>query len=213
MAVTPQTGPTMSICSLAKGVALAGVVMLVAECLRVFVGMNFGCVSPGLCYRSSQPSPAFLENMKRTYGIRSVINLRDENNDDAWYREEKKAAEELGIELVDAGLWSKVAPKPDELRNVVKLIAAAPEPMLIHCASGSDRTGFASAIYMLVRTDTPLEDARQELHLRYGHFAWTATGCLDETLEKYAKWLSKKGWQHDRAIFLHWVEHVYPGVE
>ncbi len=192
-----------------KGIVLAIMVMLVAECLRVFVGTNFGCVMPGLCYRSSQPSPAFLASMKRTYGIRSVINLRDENNDDAWYRAEKQAAQELGIQLVDAGLWSKEPPKHDELCNVVKLIAAAPEPMLIHCASGSDRTGFASAIYQLVHTDTPLDEARQQLHVRYGHFAWTATGCLDRTLENYAKWLSNNGWQHDRARFLHWVEHVH----
>jgi protein-tyrosine phosphatase len=212
MAETSQKRSSMSVHSLANGIALAVVVMLVAEVLRVFVGTNFGCVEPGLCYRSSQPSPAFLAEMKRTYGIRSVINLRDENNDEAWYRAEKQAAQELNIQLVDAGLWSKVAPKPDELLNVVKLIAAAPEPMLIHCASGSDRTGFASAIYLLVRTDTPLEEARQQLHLRYGHFAWTATGCLDLTLENYAIWLSKQGWQHDRERFLQWVEHVAPGA-
>jgi protein tyrosine/serine phosphatase len=212
MAETSQKSSSLSVRLLAKSVTLAVVVMLVAEALRIFVGMNFGCVVPGLCYRSSQPSPAFLAEMKWGHGIRSVINLRDENPDDAWYRAEKLAAQELGIQLVDAGLWSKVPPRPDELRNVVRLIAAAPEPMLIHCASGSDRTGFASAIYMLVRTDTPLEEARQQLHLRYGHFAWTATGCLDDTLDNYGKWLSKKGWQHDRERFLDWVEHVGPGA-
>ena len=78
MAETSQTGPATALRPLAKGVALAVVVMVVAECLRVFVGANFGCVAPGLCYRSSQPSPAFLANMKRTYGIRSVINLLHE---------------------------------------------------------------------------------------------------------------------------------------
>jgi protein tyrosine/serine phosphatase len=198
---------------LAKGVALAIVVMLVAELLRIFVGTNFGCVASGHCYRSSQPSPAFLANMKRSYGIRSVVNLRDENNDDAWYREEKQATQDLGIQLVDAGLWSKTAPKPDELQNLVRLIAAAAPPMLIHCASGSDRTGFASAIFLLVHTDTPLDDARRQLHWRYGHFAWTATGCLDRTLENYADWLKENGWQHNRERFLYWVESVYAGVE
>jgi protein tyrosine/serine phosphatase len=201
----------MSIRSLAKGIALAALVMLAAEALRIFVGTNFDCVSPGLCYRCSQPSPAFLADMKRTYGIRSVINLRDENNDDAWYRDEKRTARELGIQLVDAGLWSKVAPRPDELRNVVRSIAAAPPPMLIHCASGSDRTGFACALFLLVQTDTPLDEARLQLHLRYGHFAWTATGCLDRTLEQYADWLSQNAWQHNRERFLFWVEHVFQG--
>ena len=38
----------------------------------------------------------------------------------------RKPRRELDIQLVDAGLWSKVPPKPEELRNVVRLIAAAP---------------------------------------------------------------------------------------
>ena len=83
--------------------------------------------------------------------------------------------------------------------------------MLIHCASGSDRTGFASAIYLLVRTDTSLGEACRQLHWRHGHFAWTSTGCLGATLEKYGEWLSKKGWEHNRERLVHWVEHVYAG--
>lgn len=207
-----QTGSSMGRRSLAKGAALAALVMLVAEALRVFVGTNFACVKPGLCYRSSQPTPAFLAHMKRTCGIRSVINLRDENNGDAWYRAEKQATHDLGIELVDAGLWSSSITERADFLRVVKLINRAPEPTLIHCASGSDRTGLASAVYLLLRTDTPLEEARRELHWRHGHFAWTATGCLDVTLENYGKWLSNRGWRHDRERFLQWAEHVYPGA-
>jgi protein tyrosine/serine phosphatase len=187
--------------------------MLVAECLRVFVGANFDCVVPGKCYRASQPSANFLGQVQRTHGIRSIVNLRDENEEDAWYLEEKVAAERLGLALVNAGLNGNEFTPAHEFRKDVKLIDDAPEPMLIHCASGSDRTGLASAVYLLLRTDTPLEIARRQLALRYGHFAWTKKGCLDETLENYAKWLSKHGRQHNRERFLDWVDHVYPDAE
>ena len=192
-----------------KGVVLAAVVMLIAECLRVFVGANFDCVTPGRCYRTAQPSANFLARVERTHGIRSIINLRDENEDDAWYREEKQAAQHLGLNLVNAGLCGDEQTPADDFRKVVHLIAESPEPMLIHCASGSDRTGLASAVYLLIRTDTTLEKAREQLHLRYGHFAWTRKGCLDRTLESYEGWLKHQGRQHRPEHFLDWVEHVY----
>ena len=194
-----------------KGILLAALVMFVAEVLRVFVGSNFDCVVAGRCYRAGQPTPTFLESVQRTHGIKSIINLRDENEDDAWYREEKAAAERLGLKLVNAGLCGDEMTPADDFRKVVKLIAAAPEPMLIHCASGSDRTGLASAVFLLIHTDTPLDVARKQLALRYGHFAWTKKGCLDLTLENYATWLSKSGDEHRPERFVYWVEHVYPG--
>ena len=182
--------------------------MFVAECLRVFVGSNFATVA-GRCYRSAQPGPMFLENLKRTYGVRSIINLRDENLEDAWYREEKQAAQRLGLNLVDAGLCGLEQTPAEDFRKVVKLIDEAPEPILIHCASGSDRTGLASAIFLLIHTDTPFDQARKQLHLRYGHFPWTKKACLDRTLDSYADWLEANRWEHSREHFLKWVNTVY----
>jgi protein tyrosine phosphatase (PTP) superfamily phosphohydrolase (DUF442 family) len=203
---TLMTAPPRAI---VKGIALALVVMLIAECLRVFVGANFETVAPGKCYRSAQPSAAFLESIHRTHSIRSIVNLRDENEDDAWYREEKHAAQRLGITLVDAGLCGDEQTPAGDFSKFVNLIAQAPEPMLIHCASGSDRTGLASAVYLLIRTDTPLEEARRQLHVRFGHFAWTRKGCLDRTLDSYAAWLAANGRQHRPEHFMDWAEHVY----
>ena len=92
---------------LVKAILLAAVVMFVAETLRIFAGSNFHSVVPGKCYRSAQPSTAFLESAQRANGIRTIINLRGENEDADWYQEESQTVRRLGMDLIDAGLSSK----------------------------------------------------------------------------------------------------------
>ncbi len=202
--VRPLRAPT-----LVKTVVVATVVMFLAEVLRIFVGSNFHCVVPGQCYRSAQPTAQFLKTMKLKYGVCTIINLRDENEDDDWYQEEKRAAEELGLNLVNAGLRGIEQTPAEDFRKVAKAIAESPEPILIHCASGCDRSGLASAMYLLTRTNTPLAEARQQLHIRYGHFLWINKACLIRTLDSYEGWLEVNGWQHRPEHFLTWVDTVY----
>src|SRR5262249_25398199 len=120
-----------------KIVLSALLVMFVAECLRIFVGSNFHTVVPGKCYRSAQPTAAFLENVHRTHGICTIINLRDENEDEPWYREEKHAALRLNLKLFNAGLSSKEQPPEVDFHTFVRAMKDAPEPILIHCANGN----------------------------------------------------------------------------
>ena len=155
----------------------AGLTMFVAECLRIFVGGNFHSVVSGKCYRCGQPSGAFLETVSRKHGIRAIINLRDENNDEPWYQEEKEAAKRLGIKLINAGLSSSEMPPAVDFAKFFRRWKPA-RADADHCANGNDRTGLASALYLLQRTDTPLPEARRQLSLRYGHFALGKAGCF-----------------------------------
>jgi protein tyrosine phosphatase (PTP) superfamily phosphohydrolase (DUF442 family) len=192
-----------------KGIALAALVMLVAECLRIFVGSNFHAVVPGKCYRSAQPTPAFLDTIQRTHGIRSIVNLRDENEEESWYQQEKQAARRLGLELINAGLWSKEQPPPEDFHRFVQAMKNAPEPILIHCANGNDRTSLAAAVYLLMRTTTPIPEARGQLSLRYGHIAWSKASCLHRILDSYETWLGQNGKDHHADHFYYWGMHVY----
>ena len=117
---------------LLKIVLSAILVMFVAECLRIFVGSNFHTVVPGKCYRSAQPTAAFLENIQRTHGICTIINLRDENEDEPWYREEKHAALRLNVKLVNAGLRQREQPPEVDFHTFVRAMKDSPEPILIH---------------------------------------------------------------------------------
>jgi protein tyrosine phosphatase (PTP) superfamily phosphohydrolase (DUF442 family) len=198
-----------SLRALAKGVALAGVVVFVAECLRIFVGSNFHMVAPGKCYRAAQPTPTFLADVQRKHGIRSIVNLRDENIGEPWYDAEVKATGDLHITLVNAGLWSNVPPKPNEMQQLVKAIKEAEEPILIHCANGNDRSGLAAGVYLLLRTDTPLGKAQSQLSLRYGHLSFTKAACLQGVLRSYESWLYQNGEEHTPERFYHWAMNVF----
>jgi protein tyrosine phosphatase (PTP) superfamily phosphohydrolase (DUF442 family) len=207
-ALSPPTQPLQTRL-IVKCLVLAAVVMFVAECLRIFVGSNFHDVVPGKCYRSAQPTAQFLETAHNAYGIRSIVNLRDENEDAPWYQQEKHAAERLGVTLLNAGLSSKEQPPDVDFHTFVQAMKDAPEPILIHCANGNDRTGLAAAVYLMMRTKTPMPEARGHLSLRYGHFAVGKALCLHRILDSYEAWLQDNGWEHSADRFYYWGMNVY----
>lgn len=194
---------------LARCAFLAGLTMFIAEVLRIFVGGNFHAVVPGHCYRCGQPTADFLATVSRTHGIRAIINLRDENDDEPWYQEEKEAAKRLGIQLINAGLSSSEMPPKEDFAKFILALEACPEPMLIHCCNGNDRTGMASALYLLMRTDTTLPEARRHLSLRYGHFRWGKAGCLQRMLDSYEAYLASNNLGHTAGHLHHWACEEY----
>ena len=62
---------------------------------------NFHAIVAGEAYRSAQPSPDELMAYSKTYGIATVLNLRGAQTRRAWYRDEIRTAEQLGIRHVD----------------------------------------------------------------------------------------------------------------
>ena len=191
------------------GFALALVVMLVAEVLRVFVGQNPHMVVKNRCYRGAQPFGSHFESILRTRNIRTVINLRGDNPEQSWYWREKAVSQRCGVAFVDAGMMGTMPTETDAFRFAVKSIDEAEEPILFHCYSGSDRTGLASAIYLLLRTDTPLPKAWEQLHWRYGHLAWGRARVMNDVLADYADWLRERRLEHRREHFLTWTNTVY----
>jgi protein tyrosine phosphatase (PTP) superfamily phosphohydrolase (DUF442 family) len=194
---------------LLNGILAAGLVVLLAELLRIFAGSNFHVVLPGKCYRSAQPTAALLDSAHRNYGIRTIVNLRDENEDEPWYQEEKQAAQRLGIQLINAGLSSKEQAPAVDFRKFVQVMKDAEEPILIHCANGNDRSGLASAVYFMMRTKMPLAECRRQISLRYGHIAWSKASCLSRTLDSYEAWLDSQGWEHSADRFHFWGTNIY----
>lgn len=130
---------------------------------------NFHSVIDGQIYRSAQPTSAELASYIQRHGIKTVINLRGTHPGSAWYDDEVTTAESLGVRHIDFGMSARKAVSPEKAQRLVELMASAPKPILIHCLSGSDRSGLAAALY--VRKIAGLDEAQADgqLSFYYGH--------------------------------------------
>ncbi len=181
----------------------------IGEVAYVALGANYFVVVPGECYRCSQPTPAFLDSAVKKLGVRTVVNLRGDNTGKDWYRAERAAAERLGVPMIDISLASNCPPTNAQFRQLIDLIDNAPKPILFHCHSGSDRTGLASMMALLLQPGSSLENARTQISFRYGHKFWSEASRLHAIPEAYADWLKGRDEKHTPRRFREWGLTVY----
>jgi hypothetical protein len=117
--------------------------------------------------------------------------------------------QKLGVSQEDICFSAGRLPSLAEVRRLVEVLDGSVYPVFFHCRRGADRTGLASAIYLLVKTDATLAQARAQLSPRYGHFALGRTGYLDAFFDLYNDWLA--GRSHSRDLFRHWLGNEYQG--
>lgn len=144
---------------------------------------NFAQIAPGV-YRSNHPSPARLARY-RNRGIRAIITLRGGLTKAAGTFE-REACRALGLTLHEVYGFSAVRlPGVTQIDALEATFRATEKPFVIHCKSGSDRTGLAAALYLLLIEGAPVEQAARQLSWRFIHFPWTRTGVLDAMLATY----------------------------
>jgi protein tyrosine/serine phosphatase len=148
---------------------------------------NLHAVIKGEVYRSAQLTRAELAHEIDAHGIRSVLNLRGANADKRWYRDELAESQERGVAHYDIGISARKPVPAEKIAEILAVLRNAPKPILVHCASGADRTGFVSALYRYAILAQPAEKAEHELSLRYGHFPYLASKskAMDKSAEAY----------------------------
>jgi len=139
-------------------------------------------IAPGV-WRSNQPSPARLRKLK-TLGIRTILNLRGEDTF-SHYLFESETCAELGIEMVDIKIYARSLVPRERFMELFAIFDRIQKPFLLHCKSGADRAGLASALWLLDQEDASIEDARKMLSLRYMHLKNTKTGLMDHILDAF----------------------------
>jgi protein tyrosine phosphatase (PTP) superfamily phosphohydrolase (DUF442 family) len=169
---------------------------------------NFGVIDPDRVYRSAQPGPE-LAAVIRARRLGSILNLRGGSQSDTWYASEVQTTERAGVDLYDFPMSATRRPMRRELLVLVDVFTRCRYPMLIHCKSGSDRTGLASAVYLMVAKGVPPESAVGAFSVQYGHVPLLSTARLHEPFEEYAAWLKTRGIAHDPERFRRWVECDY----
>ncbi|MDA8174814.1 MAG: dual specificity protein phosphatase family protein [Nitrospiraceae bacterium] len=147
--------------------------------LVIFGDGNFHAVTPGEAYRCAQPDYSRLEYYAKTYGIKSIINLRGRNASDKWYKDEIRFSVANGINHYDIALSASHEPTPEQLNQILQVFRTAPRPVLIHCKSGSDRSGLVAAMWKVAVDGEPKYEADNQLSIRYGHIPVGSTTAMD----------------------------------
>lgn len=162
---------------------------------------NFHWLSPEMA-RSNQPSPTQIHAYAKA-GLRSIINLRGED-DSGVYLLEREACAAVGIDLINFRVKSREAPARDVVLGARAVFERLRYPALLHCKSGADRAGIMSALYCHFRRAQPIEQAMQQLSLRYGHVRQGKTGVLDFFFAEAIGECARHG-----ISFTQWVETLY----
>ncbi len=184
----------------------------VAELVYIFAWGNLREVVPGRLYRAGQPSAIRIQQYIAKHGIKTIINLKGCCDPLGWYQEEAASAQREGISLEEFSFSAGRLPSPATLNRLVEALEQATEPILVHCHQGIDRTGMAVALWLLLRTQTPPEEAVKELSLRYLHLPWGRTGHLDQFFSWYLDWLRETGQKHSPLVLKQWLKDNYiPG--
>jgi protein tyrosine/serine phosphatase len=152
---------------------------------NILANGNFHPVTEGEAYRSGQINKDKLEKYLKDYHIKSVLNLRGENSGADWYEDEITVCKRLSVRHYDLAMTSSDKPNPDVVGKLMTIFSEAPRPVLIHCKSGSDRSGLVAALWKVVVDGEPKSIAEKQLSIRYGHFPVGQTSVLDDFLENW----------------------------
>lgn len=168
---------------------------------------RFRVVTPGKFYRSGQFTASGLRSIIRDFGIRTVINLQEENTDpfmpEEWLAKpairESELCRQFGVNYF--ALFGGEVVTPEEHRNGKRpavvdeylriLDDPANYPILLHCKAGLHRTGLMTAIYRMEYEQVSPGRAMDELRANgFGTFAaTTANVYIAQYIEGYQRGL------------------------
>ena len=151
---------------------------------------NFAQLVPGI-YRSNHPTTARFKDYA-AMGIKTVLTLRGAQHQPQ-YLFEAETCDHLGLTLECVQMAARRAPTVERLTMLFDVFDRIEPPFLMHCKSGADRTGLASAIYLLAYAGADLAAAKAQLSFDFIHIRRTATGILDHFLDTYEARFNETG--------------------
>lgn len=149
---------------------------------------RFRVVESGKLYRSGSMTAAGFRDVVRQYGIRTVLNVRDDCPepvlDQDYFTSEKiterELCKEMGVRYVflPPDLVNRLNVDTQRPKAIDQFLALmddpANQPVLLHCKAGLHRTGCLAAVYRMEYNHWPMEQALIELKNHgFGEFVST----------------------------------------
>lgn len=154
-------------------------------------------------WRSNQPSPARLGRYK-ALGITSIVSLRG-GQPQSFNLLEVEGCAQHGLTLTHiSGITARALQPAAAILRVMDQLATMPTPLVFHCKSGADRTGFVAALYLILVNGHDVAEAAQQLAPKYIHFPRSKAGVLDHVFRVYLRDAEPTG-----LGFRAWLEDGY----
>ncbi len=151
---------------------------------------NFAEIAPGV-FRSNHPTTERFDAYA-AMGIKTIFSMRGGKHLPQ-YLFEVETCERLGLTLECFKMSAREAPTVERLDMLFDVFDRIKPPFLMHCKSGADRTGLASAIYLLEYAGADIATAKAQLSFDFVHIRRTATGILDHFLDTYEARFNQTG--------------------
>lgn len=120
-------------------------------------------VVSGKVYRSSELSPAAMEQLVRKTGLKTVIDLGVAPDGDPRDRRQQLTTQALGLQRYKFNLVGDSTGNPNEYLAALRVaLDPANQPVLIHCATGAQRTSCAVALFRMAAQGYTVDQALAE---------------------------------------------------
>jgi protein tyrosine/serine phosphatase len=133
-------------------------------------------------YRGAQPREGGFQKLA-SLGIKTVINLRDADENARLEEQEARAA---GLRYFNISFDGLGRPSDEKVERALAIINAPEnQPVFVHCKRGADRTGTVIACYRISHDGWTSEQAKDEAK-RYGLGFWEV-GMKDYIRDYYER--------------------------
>ncbi len=163
-----------------------------------YIPKRWGVVVPGKIYRSGQLTPRVLDRQVRKHGITTIIDLQLNDIHDPNQQAEIRYAAEHHLKHVRFPLGGDGTGELTSYAGAVSLLIECErrnEPVLVHCAAGTQRTGGVVACYRLLVENADPREVIAELKA----YEWkpqgdaVLLGYLNDRLPQLASVLVERG--------------------
>ncbi|MBP9721906.1 MAG: tyrosine-protein phosphatase [Gammaproteobacteria bacterium] len=177
---------------------------------KIYYLNNFNIVIPNKIYRSAQPTLENLQDWQKSYHIKTILNLRSDKPllNTTQLNQENKFALISGITQKFIKLTASSLPTPKDIIKIIDILQHSPNPILIHCKHGVDRTSIMSAIAVLLDNQS-VDQALKQFAISYGFLPFRKQEILKTLLYDYKDWLNKNNINSTAENFTYWAKNYY----